>query len=143
VGEEVKRFAAILTLALVCACGDGATEQATKTHARLDAAMLRSIPDADVEQAVVDYVSSKLDGDEDREAQILKGLPAGARATWLTWIVEGEVNNGGFNRYYYNTAGKFATAPATIHHNLPSLRGYASALSGGASCPVRGSSDSS
>jgi hypothetical protein len=108
VSEEMKRFAAIL-LALVSACGDGATEQATSTHARLDAATLRSIPDADVEQAVVDYVSSQLDGDEDHEAQILKGLPAGVRATWLTWIVEAEVNNGGFNQYYYNTDGRFAS----------------------------------
>ena len=28
---------------------------------------------------------------------------------YLTWVVEGEVNNGGFNQYYYNTDGQFAS----------------------------------
>jgi hypothetical protein len=105
----MMRLAAILALTLIAACGDGATQPATNVHTRLDPNALRSIPDADVEQAVVDYVISKLDGHEDREAQIVKSLSAGVRATWLTWIVEAEVNNGGFNQYYYNTDGVFAS----------------------------------
>ena len=80
---------------------------------RLDPAVLRMLPDADVEQAVVDYVVSKLEGKEDHEAEIVAGLPVGVRATWLTWIVEGEVNNGGFNQYYFNTDGEFASDAVT------------------------------
>lgn len=97
----MKHLAAILALTLISACGQGAP--------RLDPTTLRSIPDAGVEQAIIDHVIAKLDGHEDREAQIVKSLPAGVRATWLTWIVEAEVNNGGFNQYYYNTDGRFAS----------------------------------
>jgi hypothetical protein len=65
--------------------------------------------DAEVEQAIIDYVIGKLDGHYDEEAEIVGDLPPGIRATYLTWIVEAEVNNGGFNQYYFNTDGRFAS----------------------------------
>ncbi|HEU4387012.1 MAG TPA: DUF4375 domain-containing protein [Blastocatellia bacterium] len=79
-----------------------------KIYSALDSATLRAIPDSDIEQAVIDYVSTKLEGNYDREMQIVNGLAPGTRALYLTWVVEGEVNNGGFNQYYYNTDGKFS-----------------------------------
>ncbi len=84
-----------------------------KIYTRLDQAILRSIPDAEVEQAVFDYAASKLDGRYEREAEVLASLPPGVRALYLTWIVDGEVNNGGFNQYYFNTEGAFAEDAAT------------------------------
>jgi len=80
-----------------------------KIYRRLDPPTLRSIADADVEQAVMDYACSKLDADYDREVDIVRALPYGIRAVYLTWVVEAEVNNGGFNQYYYNTDGIFAS----------------------------------
>jgi len=80
-----------------------------KIHTRLDPSILRSIPDTDVELTIVDYVGSKLDGQYEREVEVVSSLSPGVRATYLTWIVEGEVNNGGFNQYYFNTDGKFAS----------------------------------
>ncbi len=44
----------------------------------------------------------------DNEDLIVAKLPTGVRALYLTWTVEAEVNNGGFNRYYYNTDDRFA-----------------------------------
>jgi len=79
-----------------------------KIYAQLDPPTLRSVADADVEQAIIDYVISQLDGHYDEEVEIVRGLSTGVRATYLTWIVEAEVNNGGFNQYYFNTDGKFA-----------------------------------
>ncbi len=79
-----------------------------KISAQIDPPTLRSVADADVEQAVIDYVISKLDGHYDEEVEIVGAFSPGVRATYLTWIVEAEVNNGGFNQYYFNTDGKFA-----------------------------------
>ncbi len=53
--------------------------------------------------------SSRLEGRYDKEEAIVAKLPAGVRALYLTWTVEAEVNNGGFNQYYYNTDNKFAS----------------------------------
>lgn len=95
-------------------------------HSTLDANVLRSLRDADVEQAVIDYVMSKLDGRHGQEDAVLAGLSSGVRALFHTWIVEGEVSNGGFNQYYFNTDGKHAEAAveafkffgATLHASL-------------------------
>ncbi|MFN0278783.1 MAG: DUF4375 domain-containing protein [Pyrinomonadaceae bacterium] len=80
-----------------------------KIYTRLDPSTLSSIADADVELAIIDYVSYKLDGHYHEEVNLVGALPTGIRATYLTWIVEAEVHNGGFNQYYFNTDGKFAS----------------------------------
>ena len=80
-----------------------------KIYSRLDPATLASIADKDLELAIVDYVASKLEGQHGNEVEIVRKLVPGARAMYLTWIVDAEVNNGGFNQYYYNTDGKFAS----------------------------------
>ena len=80
-----------------------------RIYKRLDKAVLAAVPDGDLEQAVVDYVSTKLDGHYDNEETIIAKLPSGIRALYVTWTVEAEVSNGGFNQYYYNTDDKFAS----------------------------------
>jgi hypothetical protein len=80
-----------------------------RIYARLDLDTLRSIADAEVEQAIVDYVVTKIRGNSEREIEIVRALRVGVRATYLTRIVEGEVCNGGFNQYYFNPSGKFAS----------------------------------
>jgi hypothetical protein len=73
-----------------------------------DAKVLAGIADDDLEQAVVDYVVTKSEGRYEQETEVLAALPRGVRAFWLTWVVEAEVNNGGFNQYYWNTDDRFA-----------------------------------
>lgn len=117
------RIATILALTMLAACGQPTTESSPldeeiaasleafsnrKIYEQLDPPILRSVADADVEQTIIDYVISKLDGRYDEELEIVGRLSPGVRATYLTWIVEAEVNNGGFNQYYFNTDGKFA-----------------------------------
>jgi len=79
-----------------------------KIYTSLDLKTLRSIADKQLEQAIVDYVMHKHKSNPDEDA-VLKSLSPGNRALWLTWIVEGEVNNGGFNQYYWNTAGRHSS----------------------------------
>ena len=73
-----------------------------KIYTSLDVETLRAIPDDKLEQAIVDYVIHQLESGPDEDA-LLASLSKGNRALWLTWIVESEVNNGGFNQYYWNT----------------------------------------
>lgn len=77
-------------------------------YRRLDPEVLASIPDERVEIAIIDFIASRLEGRYQHEAEILAQLPAGLRALYLTWGVMSEVNNGGFNQYYWNGGVRFA-----------------------------------
>lgn len=81
-----------------------------KVNLHLTPEILASIPEDNLEQAVMDYVIEKIAGDYDKEGEVLASVPVGVRALYLTWIVEGEVNNGGFNQYYWNSSGRYASA---------------------------------
>ncbi|MGC4064783.1 MAG: DMP19 family protein [Polyangiaceae bacterium] len=79
-----------------------------KRYETLNPEILRSVPDADVEQAIIDFIEdrTKLAGGDTRQA--LDALSDGFRAVYATWWVEAEVNNGGFNQYFWNASGAFA-----------------------------------
>lgn len=79
-----------------------------KKYTSLDVETLRSIPDDKLEQAIMDYIFHKLRTGSGEEAT-LKSLSPGLRAFWHTRIVEMEVNNGGFNQYYWNTDGRYSS----------------------------------
>ncbi len=79
-----------------------------KIHDQLTVDILATIPDTEIELAVIDYVGTKIGDDYAREQEIVASLKPGVRALYITWGVEAEVNNGGFNQYYWNSAGKFA-----------------------------------
>ena len=80
-------------------------------YSQLDVATLQAIEDDDLDQAIADYVAIKLEGANtpQLEAAVIQALPVGIRAAYLSSVVEGQVNNGGFNQYYFNTDGLFAT----------------------------------
>lgn len=77
----------------------------------LDEVTLAMLPDHDLERALVEYVDERLArrGADEDEVAIVNALPPGVRALYLTWMVESEVINGGFVRYFWNWAGQFAT----------------------------------
>jgi hypothetical protein len=110
-------------LSLLCGCSWQSAEDAAneaelkkmfedyenrKVYTSLSPEILASIADDDLEQAIVDYVVGKLK-DGAQEEMVVAALPPGIRAFWLTWNVESEVNNGGFNQYYWNTGDRFST----------------------------------
>lgn len=124
--HSLSALATVVLTTILCACHKAPEEikvdkniaasmEAFKSrtiHEKLTPEMLASIADDAVEQAVIDYVSAKIGDDYDHEIQIVSKLPIGAQALYITWWVEAEVNNGGFNQYYWNSAGQFADQAA-------------------------------
>ena len=64
--------------------------------------IIDSIPDNDLNLAIFDSISINMGGDNRSEAEIVKGLSKGQQAVYSIWIVESEVNNGGYNQLYFN-----------------------------------------
>ena len=79
-----------------------------KIYKRLTPEILASIPDDKLEQAIIDYVYEKVARRHDQEVQIIKGMSDGLRATHATWVAEAEVNNGGFNQFFWNSSREYA-----------------------------------
>jgi len=84
---------------------------------RLTLEILSKIPDEKLEQAIVEYVETRIAGRDKQERQIVAKLGPGIQALYITWWLEAEVNNGGFSQYYWNSAGQFAdAAPAAFDY---------------------------
>lgn len=79
-----------------------------KIYTSLDPDVLASIPDDKLEQAIVDYVVTRIGDDWDNMREIVDGLPDSFRRFFATWWLEAEVNNGGFNQYFWNPYGYWA-----------------------------------
>jgi hypothetical protein len=107
----MKFFFFMLAIATIALTGCNKTEQpANKTQSKYPALtpeILRGIPDNELEEAVLDYVSSKIGNNYEHEHEIVTTLPKGFQTIYSTWWVEAEVNNGGFNQYFWNSAGQF------------------------------------
>lgn len=68
---------------------------------------LSKIPDHELEQVIIDYVSTKFTSRRSELAVVSK-MPRGFQIVYSTWILEAEVNNGGFNQFFVNSSGQFA-----------------------------------
>ena len=69
--------------------------------------ILATIPDDKVEQAIIDYIHTKI-LDYDKAFAIVSNLSDGFQLIYSTWILAGEVGNGGFNQFFFNPSGQFA-----------------------------------
>jgi hypothetical protein len=69
---------------------------------------LARLSDSDVEQAILDRIAAVIAADPAREGEIVRGLPLGAQMLYATSWVEAEVDNGGFQQYFWNSTGQFA-----------------------------------
>jgi len=81
-------------------------------YSALTITILDSISDDMLEQTIIDNILIKIESTESYEKQfeIVKSLSPGRQAVFATWTLEAEVNNGGFNQYFYNFAssGQYA-----------------------------------
>ena len=75
----------------------------------LTPALFTTLGDDEIADAVVQHVALQVEveGEDSRES-IVNALPAGTQAVYATWLVDIEVNNGGFNQFFYNPYGQFA-----------------------------------
>ena len=77
----------------------------------LDPATIAGISDDVLESALVGYVVARWK-EFGGEAQALATMPSTLRAWYITFIVDGEVLNGGFNQLFFNaSAGASKDAP--------------------------------
>ncbi|MDO6388800.1 DMP19 family protein [Pontibacter sp. BT731] len=70
--------------------------------------ILKSVPDHDLEQTVFDNIYAIIGDDYENELEKVQKLTKGQQAIFSTWMVEAEVNNGGFNQFYFNSSGQYA-----------------------------------
>lgn len=79
-----------------------------KIYKKLTSVILDSIPDDILEQTIFDNIYEIIGDDYENELNNVKKLTKGQQAFFSTWIIEGEVNNGGFNQFYFNSSGQYS-----------------------------------
>jgi hypothetical protein len=79
-----------------------------KIYKKLTSEILDSIPDDKLEQTIFDNIYEIIGDDYKNELNNVKKLTKGRQAFFSTWILEGEINNGGFNQFYFNSSGQYA-----------------------------------
>jgi hypothetical protein len=94
----------------------------------LDEDIVASIPDDELEQAILDHVLDvKLGRNFKHADEIIPNLSPGLRMVYATWVLEGEVNNGGFNQFFWNNSEKLA-AHAVAGFRLLGANGLAAVV---------------
>ncbi|MDO4878619.1 MAG: DUF4375 domain-containing protein [Neisseria sp.] len=78
-----------------------------RVYPRLTEEVLAQTPDEELVLTVFDTLAAQSPPDLD-EAGYLAGLSPQRRAAYMLYILAGEVDNGGFNQYYYNTGAEAA-----------------------------------
>src|SRR4051812_36286525 len=77
--------------------------------------LLASLSADDVGGAIAQHVHLHAESHADEPHSGIAQLAEGVQAVYTTWLVDNEVNNGGFNQFFYNQHGTLAGA---------ALRGY-------------------
>ncbi len=65
-------------------------------------------PDDNLLQTVFDNIETNFEDGELYSVEKIKKLSAGKQAIFSIWMLQAEVNNGGFNQFYYNSSGQFS-----------------------------------
>lgn len=89
--------------------------------------LLASLSTDEIADAIVQHVHLHVAGAWGRETPIIRALPAGVRAIYTTWLVDAEVNAGGFHQYFFNSSGQYA-GDALAGYELLDAEEYASIM---------------
>jgi hypothetical protein len=80
-----------------------------RRYRELTPELLRSISADDVGAAIVQHVALQTEDLEgEARARVIRELPPGTQAIYATWVLDAEVNNGGFNQFFFNAPGEIA-----------------------------------
>ena len=79
-----------------------------KIYKKLSPEILTNIPDDKLEQAIMDKIDTNFENGEHYTLDKISKLTKGQQAVFSTWWLEAEVNNGGFNQFYFNSSGQYA-----------------------------------
>ena len=70
--------------------------------------MIGQTPDSLLVYVIFDHISKRMAVSPDQELASLLALPKPQQVIYIVWTLDAEVNNGGFNQFYYNSSGQFA-----------------------------------
>jgi len=76
-------------------------------HKELTAEIIDNAPDDNLLQIVFDNLNAKIPEDYDKHYETVMSWNKSRQAIYFTWCLEGDVVNGGFNQFYFNSNGKF------------------------------------
>lgn len=63
--------------------------------------------DENLLQVVFDNLSEKHPSDYEKEYETVMSWNKSRQAIYMIWVLESEVNNGGYNQFYFNSSGQF------------------------------------
>lgn len=73
----------------------------------LTADIIDTTPDGSLLQIVFDHLSANLPPDHQQEYETVMSWNTSRQAIYMIWALEAEVNNGGYNQFYFNSSGQF------------------------------------
>lgn len=76
-------------------------------HKELTSEIIDTTPDDRLLQTIFDNLSEKII-DYEKEYETVLTFSKPRQAIYTIWVLEGEVSNGGFNQFYFNSSGQFA-----------------------------------
>lgn len=69
--------------------------------------IIDTTPDKNLLQVVFDNLIEKLKASHEDDYKTLVSWNKSRQAIYLIWVLEAEVNNGGYNQFYFNSGGQF------------------------------------
>jgi Domain of unknown function (DUF4375) len=76
-------------------------------HKNLTIQIIDTAADENLLQVVFDNLSQKLPSDFEKEFETVMSWNKSRQAIYMIWLLEAEVNNGGYNQFYFNSSGQF------------------------------------
>lgn len=83
-------------------------------HKLLTEEIIDTTSDENLLQVVFDNLSEKQPADYENEYETVMSWNKSRQAIYMIWALEAEVNNGGYNQFYFNLSGQF-------YKNLPDV----------------------
>lgn len=78
-----------------------------KIHETLTAGIIDSTKDGKLLQTIFGNIETNFEEGEQYTLDKISKLTKGQQAIFSIWMLQTEVNNGGFNQFYYNSSGQF------------------------------------
>jgi len=76
-------------------------------HKELTEQIIDTTSDDNLLQVVFDNLSEKQPTDYEKEYETVMSWNKSRQAIYMIWALEAEVNNGGYNQFYFNSSGQF------------------------------------
>jgi len=76
-------------------------------HKNLTEQIIDTTSDDNLLQVVFDNLSAKQPTDYQKEYETVLSWNKSRQAIYMIWVLEAEVNNGGYNQFYFNSGGQF------------------------------------